>query len=176
MGGLIVTHFGLRVYHEDPMVKGFILSAPAYRNSIKVSRFVIAMGRLLSRIAPRMAVPIDDLRPHVTHDEGEYNRMGEDERDGIQATKLSARMGNEYLKAQECVPEHIAEWNHPLLAIIPGDDRLADSQFTLDLFSRLGKGLLTLHQYPDNYHESFNELNREEVFSGILEWCEPLLK
>jgi len=29
--------------------------------------------------------------------------------------------------------------------------------------------------YPENYHESFNETNRKEVFARIVEWAEPRL-
>jgi lysophospholipase len=176
MGGLILTHFGIRKYVEDPLVKGFILSAPGYKNSVKTSKLLIAMGKLLTVITPRMEVPVEDLRLHVTRDEAEFKRMREDERDGIQATKLSARMGAEFLKAQDWVPEHIAEWKHPLLVIIPGDDKLVNSEVTMALLSKIDEGLLTEVSYPENYHESFNELNREEVFTRILEWCEPRIK
>jgi len=176
MGGLILTHFGIRKYQEDPLVKGFILSAPGYENSLKTSKFLIVMAKLLSKIAPEKAVPVEDLRPHVTRDEAEYKRMREDERDGIQATKMSARMGAEYLNAQDWVPEHIGEWKYPLLAIIPGDDKLINSAVTRELLSRIDEGLLTELLYPENYHESFNEVNREDVFAGILKWCEPRIK
>ena len=27
--------------------------------------------------------------------------------------------------------------------------------------------------YPDNFHENFNELNREDVFGEIVKWMEP---
>jgi lysophospholipase len=176
MGGLILTHFGIRVYKEDPLVKGFILSAPAYQNSLKTSKFLIVMAKILSRIAPGRAVPVEDLRPHVTRDEAEYKRMREDERDGIQATKMSARMGAEFLKAQDWVPEHIGEWKYPLLAIIPGNDKVINSGVTRELLAKIDEGLLTELYYPENYHENFNEINREEVFSAIVEWCKPLIK
>ncbi len=107
MGGLIVTHFGIRQFKADPLVKGFILSAPGYENSVKTSKLLIAVAKILSVIAPGMVVPVEDLRLHVTRDEAEYERMRDDERDGIQATKMSARMGAEFLKAQEWVPGHI---------------------------------------------------------------------
>jgi alpha-beta hydrolase superfamily lysophospholipase len=172
MGGLILTHFGIRRYKEDPLIKGFILSAPGYENSLKTSKFLLVMAKLLSIVAPRKAVPVEDLRPHVTRDEAEYKRMREDESDGIQATQMSARMGAEFLKAQDWVPSHIASWKHPVLAIVPGDDKLINSEVTRLLLSKIDEGLLTELYYPENYHENFNELNREEVFARIIEWCE----
>jgi alpha-beta hydrolase superfamily lysophospholipase len=175
MGGLIATYFGIRRFKEDPLVKGFILSAPGYENSLKTSKALIAAAKILSVLAPRMAVPVEDLRPHVTRDEAEYKRMREDERDGIQATKMSARMGAEFLKAQEWVPGHISQWKHPLLAIVPGNDKLINSEVTRELLSRIDKDLFTAMYYPENKHESFNEVNRDEVFAGIVEWCEARL-
>jgi len=175
MGGLIVTHFGIRRYQIDPMVKGFILSAPGYENSVKTSKFMLAVARILSRITPGAVVPVEDLRLHVTRDKKEFNRMREDERDGIQATKMSARMASEFLRAQAWVPGHIQAWKYPLLALIPGDDKLVNSGVTRELLSKIQKGLLTENFYPDNYHECFNELNREDVFAGMLEWCEARL-
>jgi len=176
MGGLIITHYVIRRYQEDPRVKGFILSAPSYKNSLEVSRLLIRLSGILSILVPKMTAPVEDLRQYVTHDEAENRRMLEDERDGIQATKMSIRMGNEFLKAQEWVPEHISEWKYPMLAIIPGDDKLTDSEFTRELLSNIEDGLVTEFIYPENYHESFNELNREEVFASVLTWCESRLK
>jgi len=175
MGGLILTHFVIRKYKVDPLVKGFILSAPGYQNSVKTSKLLVAVARVLSIIAPKMAVPIEDLRLHVTRDEAQYKRMREDERDGIQATKLSARMGAEFMKAQEWVPGHIAAWDQPLLAILPGNDKLINSKVTRELLSKIDQELLTELSYPENYHESFNEVNREEAFAQVVEWCETRL-
>ncbi len=175
MGGLILTHYGIQRHQDDPRVKGFILSAPGYSNSLKTSGILIRVGKLLSLIAPRVAVPIDDLRPHVTHDQAEYERMRKDEKDGIQATKASARLAAEFLKAQDWIPKHISEWKYPLLSIIPGDDKLIDSTATQSLLLKINEGLVTEAYYPDNYHESFNETNREEVFARIAKWSEARL-
>lgn len=175
MGGLIVTHYGLRRFQEDPLVKGFILSAPAYKNSLEISKLLIAFSGVLSSLVPKMKAPVQDMRPYVTRDEKQYLRMREDENDGIQASSITARMGNEVLKAQAWVPDHIGEWKHPTLAIIPGDDKLASSETTRELLSKIQKGLVTELFYPDNYHECFNELNREEVFAGLVSWCESRL-
>lgn len=175
MGGLILTHYGIKRFQGDQQVKGFILSAPGYSNSLKTSGFLILMGKLLSVIAPRVVVPIEDLRPHVTHDQEEYKRMRKDEEDGIQATKASARLAAEFLKAQSWVPDHISEWNFPMLAIIPGNDKLIDSAVTQSLLSKIQAELVTEAFYPDNFHESFNETNREEVFAQIVTWSETRL-
>lgn len=37
------------------------------------------------------------------------------------------------------------------------------------------EGLLEYHFYPANYHENFNEVNRDAIFAAILAWMEKLL-
>ena len=86
---------------------------------------------------------------------------------------VSARFAGELLKAQAWIPGHIAAWNHPLLVILAGEDKVADTPATRTLLKEIDPGLLTELYYPDNFHENFNELNREEIFARIVEWCEP---
>jgi len=72
--------------------------------------------------------------------------------------------------------DHIATWKHPMLVIVAGDDKLADSAATKELLKKVNPEYLTELWYPDNFHENFNELNREDVFARIVEWCEPRIK
>ena len=172
MGGLITTHFGIRRFEGDPRVKGFISSSPYFVNAVKTPKIVEKLAGLLSALTPKMAIPIEDLVEHATHDEEIYKRYRKDEQDGIMAQKASARFAFELLKAQAWIPDHIAEWNYPLLAIVAGDDRVADAPAARRLLKKIDPQFLTEIYYPDNYHENFNELNREEVFARIVEWCE----
>jgi alpha-beta hydrolase superfamily lysophospholipase len=170
MGSLVATHYGLKKTDIDPQIKGFILSSPYYVNVVRVPWIMLKMVGILSAVAPRMSVPMEDIRPNVTHDEAIYRRHCRDVEDNIMAGKASARFASELLKAQRWVPEHIARWNHPVLAIIAGDDKLADADASRELIGKIDRSLVTEQYYPDNFHENFNELNREEVFARIVEW------
>lgn len=170
MGSLVATHFGVERLEKDLQIKGFILSSPYYVNAVKVPLIMKKMAGLLSAVFPKMTVPMEDIMVHVTHDEAIYKRHRKDEGDRIMATKASARFANELLKAQRWIPDNIARWDHPLLAVIAGDDRLADSDATRQLLGKINPELITEHYYPNNFHENFNEINREEVFAGILQW------
>jgi len=176
MGGLITTHFGIRRFKGDPLVKGFISSSPYYVNAIKTPKIMEKLAGLLSVLTPKMAVPIEDILVHATHDETIYKRYREDEKDGIMAEKASARFASELLKAQAWIPDHIAAWKHPMLAIVAGDDKIANPTAARKLLKLIDPELITEIYYPENYHENFNEVNREEVFAAILKWCEPRIK
>jgi len=173
MGALISTHFVIRRWKQEPLIKGFIMSSPYYVNAVKAPRIMYKLAGILSVLAPRMTVPIEDLVVHVTHDKMIYRRHREDEQDHIKANKASARFANELLKAQRWIPGNIEQWNHPLLAIVAGDDKVANPIESRQLLKQIKPGLVTELYYPDNYHENFNELNRDEVFGEILKWAEP---
>ena len=171
MGGLIATHFGLRRFQGDSLFRGFITSSPYYVNAVKAPRIVEKMAGVLSVLTPKMAVPIEDLLPNVTHDEEIYQRHRRDERDGIMASKASARFAAELLKAQAWIPEHMSEWKHPMLVLVAGEDKLADSEATLKILKMAKPGMVDVVVYPGNYHENFNEVNRDEVFAHMVEWA-----
>lgn len=173
MGGLIATHFGIKRLKEDPQIKGFIMSSPYYVNAVKAPWLVLKVAGLLSALVPKMAVPIEDVVPHVTHDSAVYDRHREDARDHIKADKVSSRFANELLRAQSWIPGNIHRWNHQLLAIIAGDDKLANSVEGRKLLGQIEPDLITELFYPENYHENFNELNRNEIFGEIVKWVEP---
>jgi lysophospholipase len=174
MGGLVVTHYGIRRLGDDPMVKGFIVSSPYYVNKVKTPAIMLKLAGVLSVVAPNMNVPIEDILPLVTHDREIYERNLKDREDGIRARYVSARFAHELLKAQAWVQGNIAGWTYPLLMIVAGDDRLADAEATRRMIAGIHPGLLTELYYPGNYHENFNELNRNEIFARILEWVEKI--
>ena len=53
-----------------------------------------------------------------------------------------------------------------------GDDKLADAAASESMLKSIDPALLEYHFYAENYHENFNELNREKIFADILGWLE----
>ena len=170
MGALVATHYGISCQALDPVVKGFIFSSPYYVNAVKVPRIMISLVGILANLLPGMIVPTEDFKKVVTHDEAVYKRQRKDEEDGFVVSSVTMRSANELVKAQAWIPENIARWNHRVLFILAGDDRISDMAANQKLIGQIQPDLVTGLHYPENYHENFNELNREEVFKRILEW------
>ena len=175
VGALILTHIGLRSVKNEPGIKGYILSSPYYQNAIKVNPLVIPMIKMLSKIFPNAPIPSQDITDMLTHDKAITLRHHQDESDGFRAAKASIRFGSELFIAQDWVKENIQNWSHPLFAVVAGNDQVADTHESERLLKKIHPNLLTYLVNTENYHENFNEVNRNETFNKIYKWICKLL-
>ncbi|RJP82681.1 MAG: alpha/beta hydrolase [Desulfobacteraceae bacterium] len=176
MGSLIVTHLGIKTAIDRFGVKGFIMSSPYYENAVKVSPVMIPMVKIMGRLIPRMVIPSPDITDLLTHDKAITRRHREDEQAGLRSAKPTMRFGSELLKAQKWVKENITKWHHPLFAVVAGNDHVADPAEAERLLKRINKKHLTYLYHKDNYHENYNETNREETFARIYDWIGTLIE
>lgn len=176
MGGLIATHFGLRSAPSEPRIKGYIFSSPYYGNAIKVPPIMIPLIRFFGAVIPRAVIPGPDLTDLLTRDDAITRRHRQDEADGLRGKKPTMRFGAELLKAQKWVKENFSRWDHPTFAVIAGADQVADADHAEALFKSMDPRLLTYVRHPDNFHENFNEINREETFAKIDAWMTDRLR
>ena len=54
--------------------------------------------------------------------------------------------------------------------MVAGADKLADADAGEAMLKLVPPALLTYQRYPENFHENFNELNREQIFADVLQW------
>lgn len=172
MGGLIATYLGLKRFTADESVKGYILSSPYYANNVEFPSLLMAISGFLSRFLPKLKVPLEDFTDSLTHDSAITQRHREDEKDFIRASRITCRFAVELTRAQAGLESMLPSWNHPLFAVVAGEDKLAAPQGTMDRLKLINQDLLECHFYPDNYHENFNELNRNEIFDKIYVWAD----
>jgi lysophospholipase len=171
MGALIAAHFALgRKPQGHPAIKGYIMSSPYFGNAVQVPRLLLLLSGPVSLLLPRLTVPTESITDFLTHDPAIAERHRRDEKDNIRAAKASARFGHELMKAQRYVQANFLRWNQPLFLVTAGDDRLADLKVTERLLAQIDPRQLERQHYPGNYHENFNELNREEIFAHIDRW------
>lgn len=175
MGALIATHLGLDRIPRDPSIKGFILSSPYYVNAIKVPGLLLKLSKVLTRFFPTAKLPLESLTHMLTHDAVITRRHYADEKDNIRATEASFRFANALQMAQEGLAKKMPAWRYPTFAAVAGDDKLADASASESILKSMNPALLDYHFYPDNYHENFNELNREKIFAEILRWLDKQL-
>lgn len=175
MGALIATHLGLDRFPGDRGIKGFILSSPYYVNAIKVPKPLVWFSEVLAKTVPTMKVPLGSLTDVLTHDRAITERHYADERDHVRATEVTVRFAAALSAAQAGLAEKIAAWRYPLFAVVAGDDKLADARAAEGMLNTIDPDLMEYHFYPDNYHENFNEINRDKIFADILRWLNERL-
>ncbi|QDL55063.1 alpha/beta fold hydrolase [Rhodoferax aquaticus] len=175
MGALIATHLGLGRFAKDPVIKGFVLSSPYYVNAIQVPAVLLKLSSVLSKLFPTMKVPMESMTDMLTHDATITARHHADELDDTRASEASFRFAAALLGAQAALKGTLAGWRQPVFAVLAGQDKLANVSASQAMFKTMPQHLLDLHVYADNYHENFNETNREEIYASLLEWLEARL-
>lgn len=170
MGALIATHLALSNELAPYSVSGIVLSSPYYANAIPVPAWMIPLSRWLSRLLPTAKVPMEDLTPWLTHDREITKRHVADSLLQRRGSFASMRFGRCLLDAQAALHNDLSGWRLPVFAVVAGDDRLADASVSLAMLRTIPPQLLDLHEFTQNFHENFNELNRDAIFAAMLTW------
>jgi acylglycerol lipase len=164
LGGLIATYYLLD--HQADF-QGAVISAPAIKAGDSVSPVTIALGKVLSVVAPRAGV--------LALDAGLISRDPEVVRAYVHDPlvfhgKTPARLAAEMLKAMERVTAEVAKIALPFLAIQGGEDKLVDPGGAQMLYDKAQSRDKTLKIYPGLYHEVFNEPERAQVLGDVESW------
>jgi len=170
MGALIATHLALSNKLAPYSVSGIVLSSPYYANAIPVPAWMIPLSRWLSRLLPTAKVPMEDLTPWLTHDREITERHVADSLLQRRGSFASMRFGRCLLDAQAALHNDLSGWRFPVFAVVAGDDRLADASVSLAMLRTIPPQLLDLHEFTQNFHENFNEINRDAIFAAMLTW------
>lgn len=175
MGGLIAAHLELGLFAACSDIKGVILSSPYFVNAVKVPKVMVALSSALARWFPTAKVPMSPLTPFLTHDAAILQRHLADEQGNIRAREVSFRFANALLGAQAALCDDLSAWRHPVFAVLAGQDKLADAKASKAILETIPKQLLTSYWYDENFHENFNEINREAIFSDLAIWLDKQL-
>lgn len=174
-GALIALKYALTLAKKTD-IKGFIVSSPWLKNRVKIPATMNKIAKLIAGIHPTFAVKPPALTDVLTHDEKITARHHHDEVIGLRGTTASAKIGVESEKTQAWVIENMKTWERfPVFAVLAGEDQLADPQGSKKALNSIPSKLLTLIVHEKNYHENFNEVNRDETFGAIWKWMQKIL-
>lgn len=169
MGGLIGTLY----VERTPGIAGAVLNGAALDIPDDISPVVVAVGRLLARIAPRLGVQKFYAPEQLTHDRA---KVAEVEADPLfYKGWMRARTGNEMLKSIERAVRDLNQFTVPLLATHGSEDRTVPPRTTDILVSGARAEDKTAHFFEGMLHEVHNEPGRDEVFKVWCAWIEARL-
>jgi alpha-beta hydrolase superfamily lysophospholipase len=165
LGGLVVLEYAL---HNPDHLAGVIAAAPAL-GKVGVPSYLMALGRVMSRIWPRFSLEVGmDLSglardPAVVHTvlaDPLFHRRG------------TARLSTEVTAAIERVHARAGELSVPLLILHGSADRMVPPDGSREFFSKVRAADRELREYPGAYHGLFADVDHQEVLGDLERWIE----
>ena len=166
-GALVATRYLLDAGSKPPPIRGLVMSSPFFGVNIKVPAVQAALGKVVSRIMPRLAMSNKIKREDLSHDPEviEAHR-----RDRWTHGVATARWFTEMSAAQAFCLENAGKLDLPTLMLVAGDDRLVSPQASRAVFDAMTQADKQFVLYPGYFHEVFNETGREAVFADLEQW------
>jgi alpha-beta hydrolase superfamily lysophospholipase len=163
VGGAVVLDYGL---HHPEGLTGLIISNPAL-SAIGVSPLRLILGRLLSRICPTFSLSTGVAMETAARDpailEGYVN-------DPLRHALGTARFATEFLTTTAWIQQQAATLKVPLLILQGGADRVSLPAGSQQFFAAVTLADKTWQDYPESYHEIFDDLDYKEVLVDVGEW------
>lgn len=169
MGGLIGAAYLLEHQHE---LSGAVLSGPGIKVPDNISRTVIFMGKILSKILPRVGILQLDSNG-VSRDPAVVDAYVNDPL--VYTGKVTARLGAEMLKTMQDVTNSASRINLPLTIVQGGNDMLIDPGGAQLLYDSVSSEDKAIKIYEGFYHEVFNDPGHEQVLNDVWKWIEAHL-
>jgi len=171
LGGLITFLLSLEMSDE---ARGVILSSPFFGLALKVAAPKRAAAVLLSRLVPRFGLPSELRGKDLTHD----SRLAQAyDSDPLLVKSVPSRWFTEALQAQKLAFDRASSLKLPLLLLHGGADKVASADASRELFARVTDPRKELRVLDDQYHEIFNELDRDRwihlAVEAAVRFCAP---
>jgi alpha-beta hydrolase superfamily lysophospholipase len=161
LGGLEVLHYGLV---RKPDLQGVIATSPALM--ISTSTLNRLMAGLMKHLAPNMIVANGLDASALSHDPlvGQAYLQ-----DPLVHDKVSVRLGSYMMDVGNYVITHAKEWALPLYLAHGTADCICQFEGSAQFAARAGE-MVTFHPWEGLYHETHNELNKDEVIQAMIDW------
>jgi lysophospholipase len=164
MGGCVATGYASR--HAEKLA-ALVLSNPLA--TIKTAPRTVAVGRLLSRVLPRVGVyTVDPVG--VSRDPEEVRKYVADPLNfhGRVPARTVAQLGDEVAT----FPERAGQITVPTLIMYSTTDPIVAPEGSEMLADRIGSDDVTLRNWEGLLHELLNEPERDEVIGEIADWLD----
>jgi alpha-beta hydrolase superfamily lysophospholipase len=167
LGGNVVINYTLK---RKPEISAVIASAPW---------FEVAEQPVLKR---NLGYFLDFFKPDFIIDAGiDASRLSHDPifvenyaKDPLVHGKISAHLLASSCRSGLWAVQHASEFNLPLLLMQGSSDFITSIKATQRFFDRAPEDTTVFKIWNGNFHSLHNEINREEIFSYVMSFIEPL--
>lgn len=167
MGGLIALRMMLK--HPRLPLKSVSLSAPLLGIAARVPPIKKAAGIMLSRFWGSLQMTSEIDARVLSHDPEVVSTYHADR---LVHKKITPSLFVGMEAAMADTLQGPTEMSYPLQFLIPMADQLVNSEKSLKYYSRLRMQDKALKTYPNFFHESHNEVGKEELFKDVLAWVD----
>jgi len=163
MGSIIALDLAAR---GEPGVAGWIASGAGVEPTGVAKPHLVAIARLLTRIAPRVTLDLGIRGEDLSHDPGVIRGYDEDP---LVERRATVRLGTEALDAVARVKATAGRIREPLLLLHGGEDPVCRPSGSRWLASAAG-GETELVVYEGARHEPHNDREHADAAGDILRW------
>jgi acylglycerol lipase len=173
MGGAVAALYAIeRLKASGRRLNGLILSSPALAPGHDVPRWMLKLSQVISRLYPSFpAMKIDAallsrLQPVVNANRNDPL---------VHHGAIPARTGAELLLAMARIERGRADLRVPLLVYHGTADKLTEPEGSREFGRHAGSPDKTLTLHEGSYHETMNDLDRDQVIGALIAWIEKRL-
>lgn len=172
MGGLVTLRYLL---DHGAALSGAIVSSPALaaHPSQEPPRALQVIATVLSRLTPRLMFSSDLDVNCISRDPDVVEAYRQDP---LVGDRVSARWFTSIRQAMADVGGRAGEVEQPVLLMQSGADRLVDPEGSRRWAAQAPDRWLEYVEWPEFFHEMFNEPQRAQVFERMATWLDAQLE
>lgn len=162
MGGNIAVNFLLR--NKDLHIKAAVITSPWLRLRFDPPKIKVAVGRLVRKVYPKYSEP-NGLNPNDLSRDTAVGKAYQE--DPLVNNKITTEMYFSIVEAGEWALQNATPIPLPLLIMHGTDDPITSPEAS-EIFA--GKMSTEFRAWKGMYHETHNEIGKEEVIDTIVQW------
>ncbi len=165
MGGNLVLNYTIR---KKPVLSGLIVSSPWIRLAFEPPAIKVKLGRWMKKIYPAFSQSTELDTKTISRIPEEVKKY---EDDPLVHDRITAMMFTSVYDAGLWALDNAQEIETPLLIFHGSGDQLTSHQASKELAGR-AQGDVTYKLFDGAYHETHNDLCRNEVLALLKSWIE----
>lgn len=164
--GAVIAHYYMIL--GDERIQYLILSSPGYEKRIPPNAIKAGLGKLLSAFLPKLTLWNELDAKDVSRDPEVVQNYIDDE---LNHDRVSTRFFTSFLEANKRIQDN-PDLTLPVLYLVAGNDQIVSPTKSREIYDRMSGEDKKFIEYPELYHEIFNEKEQEKVFQDILNYLD----
>lgn len=169
-GGLIVVR---RTLQEPTFFAASAVTSPMLGLSIEAPRWKLTLGRVISKLFPKISLPTEIIPEHLSHDPAVVAAYATDT---LGHKVINTRWFTEAMDAIEIAFRNVSRVPVPMYVIQAGDDKIVSPQATKTWADAAPSSLVRFEEIPGAYHELLFELDGETTAKKLLAFFNEQLR